>query len=128
MADLLYKEESYNIIGSCFTVHRKLGPGFLESVYQEALEKQFIKDAIPYEREKILKIQFDGDQLKKTFKADYVCYDKIIVELKASSFIHNDNLDQTYNYLRSTEFKLGLIVNFGQKSLVYKRILNSYNS
>ena len=127
MAELIYKEESYKIIGSCMKVHSELGAGFLESVYQEALEKQFIKDSIPYVREKILKIQFAGEQLKKTFKADFVCYDKIIIELKAASFIHTDNIKQTLNYLNATNLKLGLLVNFGEKSLTYKRILNSCN-
>jgi GxxExxY protein len=128
MAEILYKEESYKIIGSCMKVHSQLGAGFLESVYQEALEKQFIKDGIPYQREKLLKIQFDGENLKKTFRADYVCYDKIIIELKAASFIHNDCLKQTTNYLNATKFQLGIVVNFGEKSLAYKRILNSLNS
>lgn len=128
MADILYKEESYKIIGACMKVHSELGAGFLESVYQEALEKQFIKDGIPYEREKLLKIDFDGQQLKKSFKADYVCYNKIIVELKAAIFIHNDNIEQTRNYLKATKLQLGLIVNFGEPSLKYKRVLNSYNS
>ncbi|HNX89547.1 MAG TPA: GxxExxY protein [Paludibacteraceae bacterium] len=128
MADILYKEESYKIIGTCMKVHSELGAGFLESVYQEALEKQFIKDGIPYEREKLLKIDFDGQQLKKSFKADYVCYNKIIVELKAAIFIHNDNIEQTRNYLKATKLQLGLIVNFGETSLKYKRVLNSYNS
>ena len=126
MAELLYKEESYRIIGSCMRVHAELGSGFLESVYQEALEKQFIKDGIPYEREKLLHIYFDSEKLKKHFKADFVCFDKIIIELKASEFIHNDNVEQTRCYLKSTKFQLGLLVNFGQISLMYKRILNSY--
>ena len=69
MADILLKEESYKIIGSCMKVHSELGAGFLESVYQEALEKQFIKDNVPYQREKLLKIQFAGENLKKTFNA-----------------------------------------------------------
>ena len=107
-------------------VHAELGPGFLESVYQEALEKQFIKDGIPYEREKLLHIYFDGQKLKKHFKADYVCFGVIVVELKAAEFIHSDNVEQTRCYLKSTKFQLGLLVNFGQKSLMYKRILNSY--
>jgi len=128
MADILYKDESYKIIGSCMKVHAELGSGFLESVYQEALEKQFIKDGIPYIREKVLKINYDGVQLKKTFKADFVCYDKIIIELKAASFIHNDNLKQTTNYLNATKFQLGIIVNFGEKSLVYKRVINAVKS
>jgi GxxExxY protein len=126
MTDLLYKDESYKIIGSCFKVHTELGSGFLESVYQEALEKQFVKDGVPYQREKLLQIYFDGEKLKKHFKADFVCFDTIIVELKASIFIHNDNIEQTRCYLKSTKFQLGLIVNFGQKSLIYKRILNLY--
>jgi GxxExxY protein len=125
MADILFKDESYKIIGSCMKVHSELGSGFLESVYQEALEKQFIKDAVPYVREKLLKIQFDGENLKKTFKADFVCYDKIIVELKAAVFLHNDNLKQTTNYLNATKFQLGIVVNFGEKSLNYKRVINA---
>ena len=109
-------------------VHTELGSGFLESVYQEALEKQFIKDGIPYVREKLLNVYFNGEKLKKHFKADFVCFDSIIIELKASTFTHNDNLDQTLNYLKTIKFQLGIVVNFGQKSLVYKRILNSHNS
>ena len=109
-------------------VHTELGAGFLESVYQEALEKQFIKDNVPYQREKLLKIQFDGENLRKTFKADFVCYDKIIVELKAAIFIHNDNIEQIRNYLKATKLKLRLIVNFGEPSLKYKRVLHSHNS
>ncbi|MBP1639423.1 MAG: GxxExxY protein [Bacteroidetes bacterium] len=125
MTEIIYKEESYKIIGACMKVHAALGAGFLESVYQEALEKQFIKDQIPYAREKILKVHFDGQELRKTFKADFVCYDQIIVELKSASFIHIDNIAQTKNYLKATQYKLGLLVNFGEKSLTYKRILNS---
>lgn len=125
MAEIIYKDESYKIIGSCMKVHSELGAGFLESVYQEALERQFIKDGVPYVREKVLKINFDGEQLKKTFKADFVCYDKIIVELKAASFIHSDNVQQTKNYLKTTKFELGLVINFGERSLVYKRVLNT---
>lgn len=124
MADLLYREESYKIIGSCFTVHRKLGPGFLESVYQEALERQFIVDAIPYIKEKKLRILFDNVQLDKYFKSDFVCFDSIIVELKATPFIYKKDIDQVLNYLKATNYKLGLLVNFGEKSLTYKRIIN----
>jgi GxxExxY protein len=125
MAEIIYKEESYKIIGACMKVHSSLGSGFLESVYQEALEKQFIKDLIPYVREKVLRVHFDGQELRKTFKADFVCYDRIIVELKSSSFIHLDNIAQTKNYLKATQYQLGLLVNFGERSLAYKRILNS---
>ncbi|MEI7675354.1 MAG: GxxExxY protein [Bacteroidales bacterium] len=126
MSEIVYKDESYKIIGSCMKVHAELGFGFLESVYQEALEKQFIKDNVPYEREKLLRIQFDGENLKKTFKADFVCYDKIIVELKAAAFIHKDTELQITNYLNATKIQLGIIVNFGERSLIYRRILNSF--
>jgi GxxExxY protein len=124
MTEIIFKEESYRIIGSCMKVHTQLGAGFLESVYQEALEKQFIKDGIPYVREKLLLIQFDGEPLKKRFRADFVCFDKIIVELKSAVFVHNDNFLQTQNYLNATKFQLGLLVNFGEPSLKYKRVLN----
>ena len=124
MADLLFKDESYRIIGSCFTVHRKLGYGFLESVYQEALEKQFVEDNVPYKREKKLRIQFDTVLLDKYFKSDFVCYDKIIVELKSTPMIFKKDEEQLLNYLKATNIKLGLVVCFGSRSLTYKRILN----
>jgi GxxExxY protein len=124
MTEILYKNESYNIISSCMKVHSGLGPGFTEPVYQEALEKQFLKDLIPYEREKLLNVYYDGQKLKKHFKADFVCYGNIIVELKAAILIHSDNLIQAKSYLKSTNFQLGIIVNFGQKSLVFKRVIN----
>lgn len=124
MAELLFKDESYKIIGSCMKVHSILDPGFSESVYQEALSMQFTKDEIPFQREKLLEVYFDNEKLKKHFKADFICFESIIIELKASSYIHYDNIEQTRNYLKSTKFKLGLLVNFGEKSLVYKRVLN----
>ena len=105
-------------------VHTELGSGFLESVYQEALEIQFKKDAVPYVREKLLNIQFDGNKLKKYFKADFVCYDKIIIELKATKFIIEADYKQTLNNIVATNFKLGLLVNFGTPSLIYKRVIN----
>ena len=124
MADILFKEESYRIIGSCFTVHKKLGPGFLESVYQEALEKQFVIDGIPCEKEKKLRIHFDEILLDKFFRADFICFDAIIVELKATPYIYQKDIDQIFNYLRATKLKLGILINFGEKSLTFKRIIN----
>ena len=128
MADIVFKEESYKIIGSCLTVFNKLGSGFLESVYQEALEIQFKQDNIPFEKEKRLRIKFDKIQLDKFFKADYVCFNSIIVELKATPFIHANDIAQVLNYLRATGMRLGILVNFGENSLIYKRILNSHSS
>ena len=126
--NIVFKEESYKIIGSCIKVHQALGCGFLESVYQEALERQFHLDGVPFEREKLVNVYYNNEKLDKYFKADFLCFDKIIVELKAKSFIHQDNIEQTRNYLKSTKLQLGLLVNFGEKSLTYKRILNSHNS
>ncbi len=126
MAEIIYKEESYRIIGSCMKVHAQLGSGFLESVYQEAVEKQFIKDNIPYLREKKLNVKFDGEVLKKGFRVDFFCFDKIMVELKASSFVNQVDCDQLMNYLKTTDIHLGLLVYFGSNSLLYKRIINKY--
>ena len=123
MDNLIYKEESYKIIGACMEVHKELGCGFLEAVYQEALEIEFNNQGIPYEREKELKIYFKGIELRKRYNADFICYDKIIVETKALSNLTDDHLGQVLNYLKATQFKLGLLVNFGQPKLEYKRIV-----
>jgi len=110
---IIYKDESYNIVGAAFHVYNKLGFGFLEAVYQEALEIEFQKRNIPYEREKELNIIYDGVQLKQTYKADFVCYGKIIVELKAVSELDDAHRSQVYNYLHVTGYRLGLLLNFG---------------
>lgn len=110
---LLYKEESYKIVGAAFNVYNKLGFGFLEAVYQEALEIELKKQGIPFEREKELKIIYDGIELKQTYRADFVCYGNIIVELKAVSFLDNTHRSQVFNYLHATGCKLGLLFNFG---------------
>ena len=119
---ILYKEESYKIVGAAFKVYNWLGPGFLEAVYQEALEIEFQRQGIPYEREKELKIQYDGIELKQTYKADFVCLGKIIVELKAVSALEDAHRSQVYNYLHATNYKLGLLLNFGcPDELEYER-------
>lgn len=104
-------------------VHKELGPGFLEAVYQEALEIELHKQKIPYEREKLMNIFYRGIKLKKRYAADYVCYDKIIVEVKALSALSSDHEAQILNYLKTTSLKLGLLINFGTKSLQYKRLV-----
>ena len=121
---ILYKDESYKIIGICMYIHSKLGFGFLESVYCEILEKEFIKHHIPYQREIKLDLFFDGEKLEKKFKADFICYDDIILEIKSVSFLHENFTRQTLNYLKATNKKLGLLINFGEKYLKYKRIIN----
>ena len=121
---IVYKEEAYKIVGAAFNVYNTLGAGFLEAVYQEALEIELQRRDIPYEREKELKIAYDGVELKQTYKADFVCYDKIIVELKAVSALDDVHRAQVYNYLHATGFKLGLLLNFGYPGeLEYERIV-----
>ena len=110
---IYYKQESYDIIGAAFEVYNKLGHGFLEAVYQECLEIEFKKRGIPYEREKDIKIFYDGIELTQSYRADFVCYDKIIVELKAVSALDDAHHAQVYNYLHATGHKLGLLLNFG---------------
>jgi len=123
MVDLLYKEESYKIIGAAMEVHKELGHGFVEPVYQEALELEFIRQNIPYEREKSLKIFYKGQKMKKFYVADFVCYEKIVVEMKALGELHSDHEAQVLNYLKASGYKLGLLLNFGSKSLQYKRLV-----
>ena len=118
-----FQKETYEIIGACFEVHKVLGCGFLEGVYQEALEIEFKRRGIPYEREKELPIDYKGEVLKKKYNADFVCYNEIIVELKALSELREDHMAQVLNYLKATKFELGLIFNFGERSLKYKRVI-----
>ena len=121
---IIFKEESYKIIGICMNIHSTLGNGFLEAVYSEVLEKEFVKNNIPYQREVKLDLFFNGEKLDKKYKADFICFDNIILEIKAVSFIHENLTKQTLNYLKATDKKLGLLINFGEKSLKYKRIIN----
>ena len=102
---------------------RELGAGFFEAVYQEALEMTFLEQDIPFEREKELSISFKGKILNKKYYADFLCFDKIIVELKALSNLESAHESQVMNYLKATGYKLGLLINFGASSLQYKRIV-----
>ena len=122
---IIYKEESYAIVGACMKVHRALGPGFLEAVYEEVVEKEFIVQNIPYRRQVKLDLYYEGVQLKKYYRADFVCYDSIIVELKAVTQIPSVFYAQLQNYLKCTNMELGMLINFGTPSLTYKRIVNS---
>lgn len=124
---LLYEDETYKIIGACMNVHKALGPGFLESVYQKALEKELKRLNIPYVRHKKLQIIFNGEFLNKFFVADLVCFDVIIVELKAATYLTKIDTDQTINYLKSTNLCVRLLVNLGEPSLKWKRFICSRN-
>ena len=121
--NLIYKQECYDIIAACMEVHKELGAGFLEPVYQEALENELISQSIPFEREIPLQIKYKRATLNKEYIADFICYNKIIVELKALSNIDTQHEAQVLNYLKATGFSLGLLVNFGAKSLLYKRLV-----
>jgi len=105
-------------------VHKKLGPGFLESVYSEALQLEFKMAEIPFEHEKMLKVFYEDQFLNKYFRADFVCYDSIIIELKATKFTIEADHKQTLNNIKATKFKLGILVNFGTPSLTYHRVVN----
>ena len=122
---IIYKDESYAIIGACMKVHRALGPGFLEAVYEEVVEKEFIVQNIPYKRQVKLDLYYEGVQLKKSYRADFICYDSIIVELKAVTQMPSVFYAQLQNYLKCTNMELGMLINFGTPSLTYKRIINS---
>jgi len=121
--EVLYQQESYNLIGALMTVHRELGCGFLESVYQEAFEKELQLRHIPFEREKEFEIYYKGHKLTKTFVSDFVCYDKIIVELKSVERLNEAHYAQTLNYMKITGYKLGILVNFAKPKLEYQRIV-----
>ena len=120
---LIYKEEAFEIIGKCMEVHRELGHGFLEVVYKDALELLFRQSNISYEREKEYDIIFKNMMLPHKFYADFVVYDKIILEVKSVAGLMNEHITQTLNYLKVSENKLGLLVNFGRMKLEYKRLV-----
>ncbi len=128
MDEFIYKEEGYRIIGCFYAVYNTLGPGFLEAVYQEALEKEFINNNIPYIREKKVDVFYNDEKLKKYYKADFICYDKIIIETKAQKVVTAADFNQTKNLLTSTKKELAYLVNFGGTKIYYKRIINTDNN
>jgi GxxExxY protein len=120
--EFYYKTESYAINGAAMRVYNVLGPGFVEPIYQEALEIELQRRNIPFIREPEIEIYYDGVKLKKRFRPDFICYDKIIVELKAVMELDDWNRVQVYNYLKATKMKVGLLYNFGHsEGLEYER-------
>ncbi|MCA9735334.1 MAG: GxxExxY protein [Deferribacteres bacterium] len=113
MSKLLYPEESYAIIGACFTVYNEMGPGLPEQVYLECLEIEFEYLGIPFKAKSPQKLFFRNQQLKKTFEPDFICYDKIILEIKALNELRIADQSQILTYLNVTRFELGHLVNFG---------------
>ncbi len=116
-------ERTYRIIGAALEVHKELGCGFLEAVYQEALGREFADQGIPFKSQPVIRIAYKGKPLDKTYQPDFVCFDEVIVEIKAISGLSGIEEAQLINYLKATGLKVGLLINFGSKSLEHKRFI-----
>jgi GxxExxY protein len=126
MSDIVYRDESYKIMAACFEVYNDKGCGFLEPVYQECLEIELDLHEVPFILQKPLALTYKGRPLNSTYKADVICWDKIIVELKAVATLADEHRAQVLNYLSATGYKLGLLVNFGHyPKLEWERIANT---
>jgi GxxExxY protein len=116
-------QQTYQIIGAAMEVHKELGRGFLEPIYQEALELEFSDRGIPFQAQLELPVFYKGKKLKTRYRSDFVCYDDIIVELKALARLGDVELAQVLNYLRASRWKRALLMNFGSKSLEHERVI-----
>ncbi len=116
-------QRTYQIIGAAMEVHKELGSGFLEAVYQEALEIEFTHMGMPFKAQPEIKIEYKGKPLKKTYEPDFICYDDVIVEIKAMDKLSSNEHAQIINYLKASKLKVGLLINFGSKSLEHKRFV-----
>ena len=123
MEELIYKDEAYEIVGMCMEVHNQLGNGLLEIIYKEAMELEAEDRGMEYEREKEYPVYYKNYLLKKKFFADFVFFNKIIVEIKAKDSFANEDIAQVINYLKLSKCKLGLLINFGKTKLEVKPIV-----
>ena len=114
---------TYGIIGAAIEVHKQLGCGFLESVYQEALAIELGSRQIPFRREVKLPVSYKGQTLLTSFCADFICFDSLVVELKALAHVSGTEKAQLINYLKATHYKIGLLLNFGARSLQHRRLV-----
>ena len=122
--EILFKEESFKIIGACFEVYNTMGPGFLEAVYQECLVLEFMHQGIPFIQPPHLNLAYKGQALKQTYQPDFLCFDEIILEIKSTKALADEHRAQAINYLKTTGKKLALLVNFGHyPKLEYERFL-----
>ena len=122
---LVYKEEVYAIVGAAIEVHKQLGPGFLEAVYQEAMEIELSARNIPFRSQQEMLIQYKGQILNKYYVADFICFDKIVVELKALDRLTGKEQSQVINYLKAGDMRVGVLMNFGSKGrLEWQRFVN----
>lgn len=110
---ILYRDECYAIQGAVFEVYREMGSGFLEAVYQECLEREFQRMNVPFDPQVELRLSYKGERLQQTYKPDFICFAKIVVELKAVKETANEHRAQVFNYIKATGLRLGLLVNFG---------------
>jgi len=116
-------ERTYKIIGAAIEVHKELGSGFLEAVYQEALGREFTTQEIPFKAQPVIEINYKGKPLNKTYQPDFICFNEIIIEIKAISELSGVEEAQLINYLKASSIKIGLLLNFGSKSLEHKRFI-----
>lgn len=124
MTEILFKEESFRIIGACFEVHNEKGSGFVEPVYQECLELELALQSIPFTAQEALPLSYKGQKLKQAYRPDFVCCSKIILEIKAVSKLNDEHRAQVHNYIKATGCRLGLLVNFGRNvKLEWERIV-----
>ena len=122
--NMLYQNEVYAILGAAMEVQNELGSGFLEMVYHEALNIEFNLRKIPFETEKLITVSYKGHLLEKNYRADLVCYDNIVVELKSVEKIKSEHVAQLLNYLKATNLPMGILINFGEKPIQYKIVPN----
>jgi len=123
-SELLFKEEVYRVIGAAIEVHKTIGCGFLEPVYQESLGIEFGLQQIPFQQQVPITIHYKDRLLEKFYIADFFVFEKIIVEIKAVQQINSEHVAQVINYLKATDIRLGILINFGAKNLEWKRIIN----
>lgn len=123
MAELLYKEESFKIIGMCMEIHKSLGMGQKEVNYKDAMEIDFIEKGIRFNREKKFVVRYKNQILRNPYIADFVVHDSIVLEIKSASAIIDTHLAQALSYLAVSGMKLALVINFGERSLAWKRIV-----
>ncbi|MGB8704879.1 MAG: GxxExxY protein [Gillisia sp.] len=123
MTNILYKEESYQILGALFEVHNNLGGGFLESVYSEAIQYEFRDRGIPFEKEKKYRVKYKENFLSQFYFADFIVFDKIILEIKSVAALNDTHIAQCINYLKISKNKLAILVNFEADRLMHQRII-----
>ena len=123
MSEIYHRDESYKIIGCCFEVHKTLGVGFLEAVYKDALELEFINHGLPFAREVEFLVTYKGELLRHRYYADFTAYDKIIVEVKSTKDFNDVFIAKCINYLKVSGYKLAILVNFGTAEMQFKRVV-----